>query len=149
MRAPGMSSISDRASLHVSSLSCRRRSMYAREPTGAPRISKPPSGTTWRGMSVVSVGGYSGTVSGRTTCAPCKAEWPSVASVLTSACTLVVDYSAVEACQRVDRELHACRQLQYGLANQGLIFSLVLLYYFTLGSYVYNCAQWQRRTPPA
>ena len=45
-------------------------------------------------VCIVSVGGYSDTVSGRTTCAPCKAEWPSVASVLTSACTLVVDYSA-------------------------------------------------------
>ena len=74
--------------------------------------------------TVVSVGGYSDTVSGRTTCAPCKAEWPSVASVLTSACTLVVGYSAVVgACQRVDKELHACGQLQYGLANQGLILA--------------------------
>ena len=73
-----------------------------------------------------------------------------MASVLTSACTLVVGYSAVvRACQRVDMCLHACGQLQYGSANQGLIFRLVLLYYFTLGSYVYNCAQWQRRTPPA
>ena len=27
--------------------------------------------------------------------------------------------------------------------NQGLIFSLGLLYYFTLVSYVYNCARWQ------
>ena len=53
---------------------------------------------------VVSKGGYLPTVSGRTTCAPCKAEWPSVALVLTSACTLVVGYSAVVgACQRVDR----------------------------------------------
>ena len=69
---------------------------------------------------------------------------------MTSACTLVVGYSAVVgACQRVDRELHACGQLQYGLANQGLIFSLVLFYYFTLGSYVYNYAQWQGRTPLA
>ena len=99
---------------------------------------------------VVSVGGYSDTVSGRTTCALCKAEWPSVASVLTPACTLVVGYSAVVgAGQRVDRELHACGRIQYGLASQGLIFSLVLLYYFALGSYVYNCAQWQRRTTPA
>ena len=104
----------------------------------------------WLAVGAVSVGGYSDTVSGRTTCAPCKAEWPSVASMLTSACTLVVGYSAVVgACQRVDRELHACGQLHYGLANQGLIFSLVLLYYFTLGSYVYNYARWQRRTPPA
>ena len=72
------------------------------------------------GQGVVSKGGYSGTVSGRTTCAPCKAEWPSVASVLTSACTLVVGYSAVvRACQRVDRDLHACGRLQYGLADQG------------------------------
>ena len=52
-------------------------------------------------------------------------------------------------CQRVEMCLHACGQLQYGLANQGLIFSLVLPYYFTLVSYVYNCAQWQTRTPPA
>ena len=63
--------------------------------------------------SVVSVGGYLATVSGRTTCAPCKADWPSMASVLTSvarrlsatvqwsgpanvwtcACTLVDNYS--------------------------------------------------------
>ena len=65
-------------------------------------------------------------------------------------CTPVVGYSTtLTGCQRVDRELHTCGQLQYGLANQGLIFSLVLLYYFTLGSYVYNCAQWQRRTTPA
>ena len=55
----------------------------------------------------------------------------------------------VGACQRVDMCLHACGQLQYGLANQGLIFSLVLLYCFTLGSYVYNYARWQGRTPPA
>ena len=83
-------------------------------------------------LIVVSVGGYSDTVSGRTTCAPCKAEWPSVASVLTPACTLVVGYSAVvKACQRVDIELHACGQLQCGLANQDLIFFLSLLYHFT------------------
>ena len=49
----------------------------------------------------------------------------------------------------VDIRFHACGRLQYGLASQCLIFSLVLLYYFTLSSYVYNCAQWQRRTPPA
>ena len=78
------------------------------------------SGSRWVLVCVVSKGGYLATVSGRTTCAPCKAEWPSVALVLTSACTLVVGYSAVVgACQRVDRELHACGQLQYGLANQG------------------------------
>ena len=54
-----------------------------------------------------------------------------MASVLTSACTLVFGYSTVvRACQRVDRELHACGKLQYGFANQGLIFSLVLLYYY-------------------
>ena len=58
---------------------------------------------------------------------------------LTFACTVVVGYSAgVKACQRVYIELHAYGQLQYGLANEGLIFSLVLLYYFTLISYVYN-----------
>ena len=69
---------------------------------------------------------------------------------MTSACTVFVGHSTVvRVYQRVDIELHACGQLQYGLANKGLIFSLVLLYYFTLGSYVYNCAQWQRRTPPA
>ena len=46
-------------------------------------------------------------------------------------CTPVVGYSAVVgACQRVDMCLHACGQQQYGLANQGLIFSLVFLYYF-------------------
>ena len=61
----------------------------------------------------------------------------------------LLQYHASKACQRVDRKLHACGQLQYGLAIQGLIFSLVLLNYFTLGSYVYNYAQWQRRTPPA
>ena len=70
--------------------------------------------------------------------------------MLTSACTAVVGHSTVvRVRQRVDIELHASGQLQYGLANQGLIFSLVLLYYFTLGRYVYNCAQWQSRTPPA
>ena len=69
---------------------------------------------------------------------------------MTSACTLIVGYSAVVgAFQHVDRELHACGQLQYGSTNQGLISSLFLLYYFTSGSYVYNCAQWQRRSPPA
>ena len=89
------------------------------------------------------------TVCGRTTCAPCN-EWLSVARVLTSvAHRLSFTVSCFKGCQSVDRELHACGQLQYGLANQGLIFSLVLLYYFTLGSYVYNYAQWQRRTPPA
>ena len=65
-------------------------------------------------------------------------------------CTLVDLYSTwVGVCTGVVIRLHACGGLQYGLANHGLIFSLVLLYYFTLGSYVYNCAQWQRRTPPA
>ena len=34
--------------------------------------------------TVVSKGGYLATVSGRTTCAPCKAGWSSMASVLTS-----------------------------------------------------------------
>ena len=101
-------------------------------------------------MFVVSVSGYSDTVSGRTTCAPCKAEWPSVALMLTSvAHRLSATVRPLTDCQRVNMCLHACGQLQYGLANQGLIFSLVLLYYYTLGSYVYNCAQWQRRTPPA
>ena len=42
---------------------------------------------------VVSKGGYSDTVSGRTTSALCKEEWPSVALMLTSACTVVVGYS--------------------------------------------------------
>ena len=57
---------------------------------------------------VVSKGGYSATVSGRTTCSPCKAKWQSVARVLTSACTPVVGYSAViRVCQRVDMCLHA------------------------------------------
>ena len=65
-------------------------------------------------------------------------------------CTLVDLYSIwVGVCTDVVIRLHACGRLQYGLANQGLIFSLVLLYYFTLGSYVYHCAQWQRHTPPA
>ena len=119
--------------------------------TQAMRLTRPAnSGTQALVVSVLSKGGYSDTVSGRTTCATCKADWPSVALMLTSVCTVVVGYSAVvRACQRVDIELHAYGQLQYGLANQGLIFSLVLLYYFTLGSYVYNRAQWQRRTPPA
>ena len=52
-----------------------------------------------------------------------------------------LQFHAPTGCQRVDMRLHACGRLQYGLANQGLVFSLVLLYYFTLGSYVYNCAQ--------
>ena len=51
-----------------------------------------------------------------------------LANVLTSAGTLVDTYSA---------------------ANQGLIFSLVLVYYSILISYVYSCARWQGRTPPA
>ena len=42
---------------------------------------------------LISKGRYSDTVSGRTTCAPCKAEWTSVALMLTSACTVVVGYS--------------------------------------------------------
>ena len=67
-----------------------------------------------------------------------------------TACTPVDPCSIwIGVCMGVDIRLHACGRLQYGLANQGLIFSLVLLYYFTLGSYVYNYAQWQRRTPPA
>ena len=41
----------------------------------------------------------------------------------------------------VDIRLQACGHKQCSLENQGLIFSLVLLYYFTLGGYVYNCAQ--------
>ena len=102
------------------------------------------------GLSVVSVGGYSDTVSGRTMCAPCKADWPSMALMLSSvARRLSTTVRPLTGCQRVDTEVHACGQLQYGLANQGLIFSLVLLYYFILGGYVYNCAQWKRRTPPA
>ena len=77
---------------------------------------------------VVSVGGYLATVSGRTTCAPCKADWPSMASVLTSvADRLSATVRPLAGCQRVDMCLHACGRLQYGLANQGLIFSLVLL----------------------
>ena len=73
-----------------------------------------------------------------------------MALMLTSvACLLSTIIRLLMGCQRVDTKVHACGQLQYGLANQGLFFSLVLLYYFTLGSYVYNCAQWQRRTPPA
>ena len=101
-------------------------------------------------VSVVSVGGYLAFVSGRTTCAPCKAEWPSVASMLTSvAHRLLATVRPLTGCLRADMCLHACGQLQYGLANQGLIFSLVLLYYFTLGSYVHNYARWQGRTPPA
>ena len=55
---------------------------------------------------VVSVGGYLATVSGRTTCAPCKADGPSMASVFDIVCTLVVGYSAaVRACQRVDKRV--------------------------------------------
>ena len=50
-------------------------------------------------LRVVSKGGYSDTVSGRTTCAPCKVEWPSVAS-------------------SVDIRLHGCCRPQYG--GQGL-----------------------------
>ena len=55
----------------------------------------------------------------------------------------------VGVCTSVDIRLHACGYIQCSLANQGLIFSLVLLYYFTLSSYVYNCTQWQRRILPA
>ena len=70
-------------------------------------------------------------------------EWPSVALVLTTACTLVVDYNmGWSSCQGVDIELHACGHLQNGLANHGLIFSLFLVYYSTLISYVYSCARW-------
>ena len=102
------------------------------------------------GKGVVSKGGYSATVSRRTTCAPYKDDWPSVAMVLTTACTPVVDYSmGWKSCKGVVVLFHACGQLQYGLANDSLIFSLVFIYYSTLISNVYNCAQWQRRTPPA
>ena len=67
---------------------------------------------------VVSVGGYLATVSGRTTCAPCKADWPSVASMWTSvARRLSAPVRPLTGCQRVDMCLHACGQLQYGLAN--------------------------------
>ena len=73
-----------------------------------------------------------------------------MASVLTSvARRLSATVRPLTGCQRVDMCLHACGQLQYGSANQGLIFSLVLLYYFTLVSYVYKYARWQGRTPPA
>ena len=103
-----------------------------------------------RSLYVVSEGGYLDTVSGRATSARCKDDWPSVALVLTTACTPVVDYSTDwKSCKGVVVWFHACGQLQYGLANHSLIFSLVLVYYSTLISYVYNCAQWQRRTPPA
>ena len=85
----------------------------------------------WIDRLVVSKGGYLATVSWRTTCAPCKAEWPSVALMLTSvAHRLSPTVRTLTGCQRVDMCLHACGQLQYGLANQALIFSLVLLYYF-------------------
>ena len=60
-----------------------------------------------------------------------------------------LQYGAQRSCQRVKMWLHVSRHIENGLANHSLIFSLVSLYYFTLGSYVYNCAQWQRRTPPA
>ena len=57
--------------------------------------SKAWQATLWAGartfdyLSVVSEGGYWATVSGRTTCAPCKCGWSSTAMMLTSACTLV------------------------------------------------------------
>ena len=80
---------------------------------------------------VVSEGGYLATVRGRTTCAPCKAEWPSVSLMVASvAHRLSAIVRPLTSCQRVDMCLHACGQLKYGLANQGLIFSLVFLYYF-------------------
>ena len=111
----------------------------SRAPTLERYLQEEQCGTDGR---VVSVGGYLATVSGRTTCAPCKADWPSMASMLTSvAHRLSATVRPLTGFQRVDMRLHACGQLQCGLANQGLIFSLGLLYYFTLFSYVYNCAQ--------
>ena len=101
-------------------------------------------------VGVVSEGGYLATVNGRTTCAPCKVEWPSVALVLTSACTVVVGYSMVP--DGLPTCGHAFARLwttTIWLGRPNLIFSLVLFYCSTLTSYVYNCAKWQRRTPPA
>ena len=67
---------------------------------------------------VVSVGGYLATVSGRTTCAPCKADWPSMASVLTSLArwlSATVRWSGLA--NVLTKGLHACGQLQCGLAK--------------------------------
>ena len=67
---------------------------------------------------VVSVGGYLATVSGRTTCAPCKADWPSMASVLTSLASWLsatVRWSGLA--NVLTKGLHACGQLQCGLAK--------------------------------
>ena len=70
------------------------------------------------GVYVVSVGGYLATVSGRTTCAPCKADWPSMASVLTSLArwlSATVRWSGLA--NVLTKGLHACGQLQCGLAK--------------------------------
>ena len=100
-------------------------------------------------QDVVSKGGYSAKVGG-TTCAPCNAEWPSTARVLTSVAhrlsSTVPCHDGLPTCG------HALARLwtgTVGLGSPRLIFSLVIVYYSSLVSYGCNCTQWQRRTPPA
>ena len=53
-----------------------------------------------------------------------------------------LQYEGKRNCHRLDMCLHACGQIQYGLAAQCLIFSFFLFCYFILDSYVYSCARW-------
>ena len=72
---------------------------------------------------VVSKGGYSATVSGRTTCAPCKDDWPPVALVLTSAFMSVVGYNT--ASDRFPTSGHVLARLWTStvwIDESGLIF---------------------------
>ena len=91
------------------------------------RVLRPPGQTCsirWRILSSYSKRAH--------TCAPCKGDCSTVAMVLTSvAHRLSATVWMSVGCQRVYMYLHACGHLQYGLANHGLIFSLVLVY-FTL-----------------